>query len=291
MGKKLKSPGHKLGQILGGFLEGLFIDDFKALANQYGFYLDSKGLRPNVRGRRKKVTWKDHDGNSHDLDYVFEKGGTYDRKGIPVAFIEATWRRYTKHSRNKAGEIEGALLPLRDSYPSCRFIGAMLAGEYTGGGKNQLTSHGFYVFHILFEHFLDAFKKRRIDLDYPEKADDKLKLSIIQQWESLSPKAIDDIKMHLRKSVAEDYSVFRKALETSLISKIESVIILPLYGTELSFDSVKVAMKTLVELEESKSGIAKFVKYEIQIRYYTGSFATGAFYSKEEALEYLQLFV
>ena len=45
-------------------------------------------------------------GNVHDLDYVFEQGGTEATIGQPKAFIEIAWRRYTKHSRNKAQEIQ-----------------------------------------------------------------------------------------------------------------------------------------------------------------------------------------
>ena len=45
-------------------------------------------------------------------DYVLERGGTDTVRGLPAAFIETAWRRYTKHSRNKAQEIQGAVLAL-----------------------------------------------------------------------------------------------------------------------------------------------------------------------------------
>jgi hypothetical protein len=78
---------------------------------------DKKGPRPKVRGKKRKVAWTDSEGNVHDLDYVFEMNGTRDTMGEPVAFIELAWRRYTKHSRNKAGEIEAALVPLGEHIP------------------------------------------------------------------------------------------------------------------------------------------------------------------------------
>ena len=56
------------------------------------------------------------------------------KPGKPVAFIESAWRRYTKHSRNKAQEIQGAILPLAETYSESNlFLGAVLAGVFTEG--------------------------------------------------------------------------------------------------------------------------------------------------------------
>lgn len=78
-------------------------------------------------GTKRKVAWIDGQGNTHDLDYVFELGGSDEQIGSPRAFIEAAWRRYTKHSRNKAQEIQGAILPLAERFHDCHpFLGAVL---------------------------------------------------------------------------------------------------------------------------------------------------------------------
>jgi len=126
--KPVASPGHKLGQIVGVLLERTFGASLEAFSRRHGLYCDRRGGRPAVRSG-SKVTWEDSRGNRHDLDYVLERGGTDLLIGEPVAFIESAWRRYTKHSRNKSGELEGALLPLRDTYPTVRFVGVVLAGE------------------------------------------------------------------------------------------------------------------------------------------------------------------
>ena len=76
------ASGHKWGQKIGEILE---------VANKRFLDFDSKGFRPARGG--KKVSWEDKYGNSHDLDYVFEAGGTDHIKGKPVAFIESAWRR------------------------------------------------------------------------------------------------------------------------------------------------------------------------------------------------------
>lgn len=95
---EVASPGHKLGQMTGNLFEELFAPDLQSFCKRHGFYCDRRGPRPSVRGSSTKVCWVDKYGNKHDLDYVIEKGGSYERQGQPVAFIELAWRRYTKHS-------------------------------------------------------------------------------------------------------------------------------------------------------------------------------------------------
>jgi len=109
------SPSHKFGQIIGDLFEEIVGPQVQDFCNKRGLYLDKKGERGAAHGGRK-VSWQDKFGNDHDLDFVIEKGGTKDRQGRPLAFIEAAWRRYTKHSRNKAQEIQGAVLPIAERY-------------------------------------------------------------------------------------------------------------------------------------------------------------------------------
>jgi len=96
-----KSPAHKWGQIIGDFLEFTFDKELSKFAKKHKLFLDQKGERKARKG--KKVSWIDSFGNAHDLDFVLERNGTKEKIGAPVAFIESAWRRYTKHSRNKAG--------------------------------------------------------------------------------------------------------------------------------------------------------------------------------------------
>ena len=138
------SPSHRFGQIMGDMLETAIIPTLSAFCVQHKFYLDYKGRRPTRRG--KKCTWMDKYGNKHDLDFVFERGGTPTHQGIPAAFIETAYRRYTKHSRNKAQEIQGAIEPLAETYSNeGPFKGAILAGVFTEGAIEQLSSLGFKV--------------------------------------------------------------------------------------------------------------------------------------------------
>ncbi|MEW6529677.1 MAG: hypothetical protein AB1473_02500 [Thermodesulfobacteriota bacterium] len=155
-----ESPAHKFGQIIGDTLEAAIEPLLKRVAEEHGLYLDRKGRRPARKGR--KLSWKDQHGNVHDLDYVLERGGTPRKIGVPVAFIEAAWRRYTKHSRNKAQEIQGAILPLKEThYRAAPFVGVVLAGEFTQGSLEQLRSLGFSILYFPYEaigaNFLLAF--------------------------------------------------------------------------------------------------------------------------------------
>jgi len=68
-----QSPAHKWGQIIGGFLEEVFEKELSNFAQKHKLYLDTKGIRPARLG--KKVSWIDSFGNSHDLDFVLERGG------------------------------------------------------------------------------------------------------------------------------------------------------------------------------------------------------------------------
>lgn len=284
------SPGHKLGQMVGDFFEELLSEELVKLCNKHGFYCDKKGLRPKVRGNKKKVTWMDWNGNKHDLDYVIEKDGSMERRGTPVAFIELAWRRYTKHSRNKTGELEGSLLPLRDTYPSCRFLGVILAGNYTEGGKRQLLSHGVEVLHLAFEALASCFRTKGVELNYPEDASADLKLAVIEAWRTLGTGDLEAIKKRFRQVIRKDYSRFKNSLEKALLRTIQSIRILPLFGQELVFISTRDAILALKVFQNEQAKQTPFVKFEIQLQFSDGDRIDGSFNSKEEALHFLRTF-
>ncbi|MDR3343511.1 MAG: hypothetical protein LBT14_12145 [Treponema sp.] len=94
------SYAHRLGQIIGESLEYAIEPFLREFADTYHLYCDKKEYRPARSGT--KLTWVDINQNKHDLDFVLERDGTREKTGMPVAFIECAWRRYTKHSRNKS---------------------------------------------------------------------------------------------------------------------------------------------------------------------------------------------
>src|SRR5438094_7324339 len=167
------SPAHRFGQIIGEILEAAIFPLLQKIAAQNKLFLDHKGSRP-ARAKNRKVTWKDSKGNTHDLDYVMEKGGSATQIGSPRAFIEVAWRRHTKHSRNKAQEIQGAIGPLAETYAySHPFLGAVLGGVFTQGSLTQLESHRFQIVYVPYESIIKAFAAIKLDARYDEDSPDR----------------------------------------------------------------------------------------------------------------------
>ncbi|MDY6786278.1 MAG: hypothetical protein SW833_27655 [Cyanobacteriota bacterium] len=167
-----QSPSHKFGQSLGKLLENIVLDDIlKPRLQQFveskHYYLDWQKFRPARKG--KKVTWQDRYGNKHDLDFVIEIGGTEDKLGRPVAFIESAWRRYTKHSRNKAQEIQGAILPIVERHRlSAPFYGVVLAGDFTKPALAQLKNNGFTIIFISYREVVEAFREIDFNIEFDD---------------------------------------------------------------------------------------------------------------------------
>jgi hypothetical protein len=183
------SPSHQFGQIVGLVLESAIGPPLEKTAKKHGFYLDSKRPR-KARDGKKKVVWVDGQGNAHDLDFVIEEGGSEARIGVPKAFIEIAWRRYTKHSRNKAQEIQGALAPLAERYSDSHpFLGVVLAGDFTDGSLNQLLSHGFCILHFPYGCVVEAFSEAGIDASFDENTPDKQFARKVKQFKKLGEAA------------------------------------------------------------------------------------------------------
>ena len=161
------SQSHTLGEFIGAFFEDLMKKPVREFAHKHGLYFDTVGER-KARGG-KKLTWTDVHGSKHDLDFVLERGGTEDVIGEPVAFIELAWRRYTKHSKNKAQEIAGAVNPICEKYRLSKpFKGAILSGQFTENSLTQLKSDDFHVLYIPFEKLVQAFSIHGLDIDFDE---------------------------------------------------------------------------------------------------------------------------
>lgn len=288
---KAASPGHKLGQMIGNFLEDVFDDHFSEFAVAHKLYLDKKGPR-TARGARRKVTWHDSDGNAHDLDYVLELNGGDGHIGDPVAFIEFAWRRYTKHSRNKSGEIEASLLHLGRTYhKSCRFLGAILAGEYSSGGLQQLRSHRIVVLFVPHTKLFEAFAVEGIDLDYAEDAEDNVKRQIIAAWQALHAEAISNVGRVFRDSIRSELEEFTAALQTALSREVRGIRILALYGEALHASTAKEGIRLLEGYDTTHPSALVHNKFEILISFHNDDEIRGSFSTKEAAVDFLSYYL
>lgn len=281
------SPSHKFGQIIGDALEEAVRPLLRKFAKEHGLYLDQKEPRPCRKGL--KCSWTDLNGNSHDLDFVFERGGTPYKVGTPVAFIETAWRRYTKHSRNKAQEIQGAIEPLAQTYNHAGpFKGAILAGVFTDGALEQLRSLGFTVLFFSYDTVIEAFKRVGIDAFFGEDTSDEVCQSKIEQWDRLSAKRKAAASKALLEINHDSVDYFMELLTASIARQIERIIVLPLHGDAFEVTHIDEAVKFIEAYNENEPPSSRFERYEIQIRFSNGNKVSGEFNDKASALEFLR---
>ena len=249
-------------------------------------YLDVPGVRPGVR-RGKNIKWTDRYGNEHDLDFVIERGGSVERQGRPVAFIEAAWRRYTKHSRNKAQEIQGAILPIAESHGWDKpFLGAILAGEFTDGSIEQLKSLGFRLLHVPYSTIIDAFSFAGIDARFDETTPDEefqRRVDRIEAMDRLEIQALHHRLVEDCKPLIED---FLGELGDALDRMVDSVTILPLSGEEHVFESLSEAER-FVDGFDTERNLGPFQKYEAIVKYSNGDRIEGSFVDKKGLKRFL----
>lgn len=281
------SPSHKFGQIIGDLLEEMLQLPLTKVAKKHGLYLDYKHPRL-ARGGKRKVTWIDHKGNRHDLDFVLELGGSEDNLGIPKAFIETAWRRYTKHSRNKAQEIQGAVSVLAETYSHCNpFLGVVLAGVFTEGSLTQLASHGFKVVYCSYENVLAAFAKVGIDASFDERTSDRAFKDKVDTFINLPASKRAELVTELRKRTRKDLNTFVKGLETCLTRTIERILVIPLHGPTCEVMSVNDALSFINSYDEASPIMGVFVRYEVSVRYTNGDQINGQFESRATAIQFL----
>jgi hypothetical protein len=289
-----KSLAHTWGQIVGEHIfEPAFQEILSETAAQAGVYLDYNGNKRladcGVRNARQKLAWQDNNGNWHQLDFVFERGGTTAKVGIPLAFIEIAWRRYTKHSKNKAQEIEGAIIPLADTYRhSHPFLGAIIGGEFTGNSLQQLKSRGFSVIHVPYKSIIAAFAKVGIDASYDEDTEEDEYETKLEQFSRLS----DSKKVQLRdavvRSVDTQVGEFIKNLQASISRQVERILIVPLHGNVLVLDRIDKAIAFISTYAEAEGTTHGVLHYEIQVRFSNQAELKGIFPTKAEAVAFLR---
>lgn len=279
-----KSNSHTLGEMIGNFFEEVMKSPINQLCNNHNVYFDSIG--PRKARRRKKITWEDINGSKHDLDYVIERDGTETQIGIPIAFIELAWRRYTKHSKNKVQEIAGAVLPIAEKY--CEYVpfkGAILSGVFTKPSLEQLKKQGFNVLYIPFEKVVASFKKYGIDIYYDEKTSEDDLDKIITAWEHSDK--IGNIKQDFINENQKEIDKFLNALELSIKRQIKYIFVLPLHGKEVRFQEINKAIEFL-SIYNSLPKNAKIDRYVVGIAFNDGSKIDCMFKDKQMAVDFLR---
>ena len=152
--------------------------------------------------------------NDVDYDFVLELYGTDKKKGIPVAFFETFWRRGARHSKDKARDDSGKLLPMRDTYPTARILGIISAGDFTNPAQELVKSRNIDLFYIPKVTILEAWKMSGIEMDYADSASESIKLKIANNAEKMLTKA-------KKKEIFQNLiSIMGKAVFNSYIQRI-----------------------------------------------------------------------
>lgn len=220
---------------------------------------------------------------------MIEKGGNQDIRGRPLAFIEAAWRRYTKHSRNKAQEIQGAILPIAEHYDWDKpFLGVILAGVFTNGSLTQMKTSGFEVALFPYESIVSAFETIGIDARFEEDTPDQIFQNTINQIDALSSQRRTEFKRHLVNSNQILLDRFFVELQATLDRQIEQIILIPLHGQQSEFASVKEAIAFVTSYREDALRDGNFRKYEIIVRYTNNDKIDASFQDKEKAVAFLR---
>lgn len=280
-----ESPAHRFGQIIGKLLESIVHPQLNEFCSEQGLYLDHQ-LRQRPARRGKKVSWTDQYGNLHDLDFVIERDGTDQQIGKPLAFIESAWRRYTKHSRNKAQEIQGAILPLAEKYRwNNPFLGTVLAGVFTKGSLDQLRSLGFQVLYFPYEMIVEAFQLEGIDIAFDEHTPDSVFAQTAEQITS-SPDVMVKVRQHLINANQAAVEQFFSALRQRLSRYITRVVITPLYGRINEFVTIEDAVNFL-DQHMIYEGSGEFRRYDIRVDFSNADKVEASLEAKDKVEEFL----
>lgn len=297
-----QSLAHRWGQIIGDIFELFVRNILSEIAGTNSLYLDYKRPRKarasQSGGDLSKVTWRDSFGNKHDLDYVLERGGTDEALGIPVAFVESAWRRYTKHSKNKVQEIEAAVMPVALTFSRFQpFCGAVLAGEFTSNALSQLLSKGFAVLHIPYDSILAAFAEIGIDAsseDGPEGTKEAEFRRKIRAWESHSLSgAAEKLITKWHSLHAAEITQFKQNLQNSISRRVARVTVTVLRGHTVDMPDVESAISYLIGEEHSfslREDGQQRESFEIQVRFNNEARVEATFPTRQEAIAFLRTF-
>lgn len=285
------SLSHKIGECIGSFFEKAIVDYLRSGLQDDSFYVDYRHERP-ARKNKKEVIGTDNAGNKHKLDIVIEKDGTEQKAGVPKAFIEVAWRRYTKHSKNKVQEIAGAILPLVRTYArEVPFYAAVLAGDFTGNAITQLKSQGFFVLYFTYEEICELFETADVSIRWEEITPTEELEGILQRLKQFlaEEEHVQELQQRFFQRYATQLQELRDELHKALYIAVSEVTIVPIHGQAHLLASVQDAISFITQYDETTQ--APLMRYEITIRYTNGQEYMMRSTNRRSALQYLNTYL
>lgn len=275
MANKNASSGHKLGQLIGDWYEQYFVLPLlQKVGKSLNLFVDSRFI--NRSAREGKILWDDLDGNFVDYDYVLELGGSDKMLGIPVAFIECFWRRGSRHSKDKARDDSGKLIPMRETYPTARFLGIVSAGDFTKPARELVRSREIDLFYVPKDKIVSAFELCDLIMDYPDKLPEDEKADIVEifnnKFVANKKKAVQQALINLiGKATIESYVDRVRATLSALPQEIRFV---------LRHDSMPISFETVADATEFLKSPAFNMSSPIESYLYQVTYSDGSEFEK-----------
>lgn len=286
-GDALTSAGHKLGQIVGDWWETKVIFPLLGeVASSLKLFLDNRVV-PRIC-RAGKVQWSDVEGNYVDYDYVLELGGSLTTKGVPVAFLESFWRRGARHSKDKARDDTNKLLPMRDTYPTARFLAIAACGEFTEPAKEYVRTRNVELFFVSKEKIVEAFQSIGAQIDYRDSLPEDQKMELVRAVElKLTEEAQRLAATNLRKIAGPSaFTSFKQRIYSALTAAPQEIRIFSLARSEpVVFDSIQTAAVFLSNDTPAFPDAGEISEYEYQVSFSDGSEFSRTLNSLEEVRE------
>lgn len=260
------SSGHKLGQLVGDWWEEFVVLPLlNEIANDLDLYLDHRFRERNCR-EGSKIIWEDENGNKVDYDFVLELNGSDKREGIPVGFVEVFWRRGARHSKDKARDDSGKLMPMRQTYPTARYLGVAACGSLTEPAREYIKLRDIDLFYVPKSKIIEAFSKNGLTIDYPDKLSEEEKAKLAEEFgnsfdNKMKKKVSDTLKKVIGKATIQSY---KSKISSSLSALPQEIRFQEANKSEYqSFESIKKATEFLKDSEfEYKEGDESYI-YEI----------------------------
>ncbi len=273
VGEDVISAGHKLGQIVGDWWETKVIFPLLGeVANSLGLFLDGRVVSRICRAG--KVQWADVEGNYVDYDYVLELGGSATNQGIPVAFLESFWRRGARHSKDKARDDTNKLLPMRDTYPTARFLAIAACGAFTEPAKVYVRSRGVELFFVSKEKIVEAFQTIGVQIDYPDNLPELEKMELVRTVESqLTEESQKTAATNLRSIAGPSaFTSFKQRIYGALTAAPQEIRIFSLARCgPVVFDSIQTAAVFLSDDAPKFPDAGEVSQFEYEVSFSDGS--------------------
>lgn len=269
----LTSAGHKLGQIVGDWWETKVIFPLlEEVASSLGLFLDSRVVSRSCRSG--KVQWADVEGNYVDYDYVLELGGSKGKKGVPVAFLESFWRRGARHSKDKARDDTNKLLPMRETYPTARFLAIAACGEFTEPAKDYVRTRNVELFFVSKEKIIEAFQSIGAQIDYPDTLSEPEKMEMVRAIESkLTEASQKQAATNLRNIAGPSaFTSFKQRIYSALTAAPQEIRIFSLARCgPIVFDSIQNAALFLSDKTPKFPDAGEVSQFEYEVSFSDGS--------------------